>query len=225
LLATALLAPEVAPRRLRLLPRATDNTIRHRVPRWLSESSARIQLVKTRRACETSSLRIRLKTLRSQPGAGDEVFHDRTDGSFREGAEFGWIVTEDDKGKGPPIAQGSDNLGSQPTAFDAEQAAMKRAMPWFQGSEKQQMTIHSYSTSAIGRAGHTAAGPGQGIARNVRNMVCNLQVMSRTVDRVWVKGHEGKPGNEKADVFSGKGCRDTWALQSHVHRKPETLEF
>jgi hypothetical protein len=48
------------------------------------------------------------------------------------------------------------------------------------------MTIDSDSTSAIARAGHTGAGPGQEVACNIREMVCRLR--GRTVNLVWVKG-------------------------------------
>jgi ribonuclease HI len=98
------------------------------------------------------------------------------------------------------------NIGDQQTTFDAELAAIERVIDWFQGAGQQHMTVHSDSTSAIARAGHTGAGPGQSVARNMRNMVCSLRNRGKTVDLVWVKGHEATPGNEKADVLAGKAA-------------------
>jgi hypothetical protein len=60
--------------------------------------------------------------------------------------------------------------------------------------------------SAIARAGHTGAGPGQNIARNIRNMVCALRGKGKTVDLAWVKGHQGTPGNGKADALAGRAA-------------------
>jgi ribonuclease HI len=66
------------------------------------------------------------------------------------------------------------------------------------------MTVHSDSTSAVARAGHTGAGPSQSVARSIRNMVCSLRGQGKTIDLVWVKRHQGTPGNEKADALAGR---------------------
>jgi ribonuclease HI len=40
-------------------------------------------------------------------------------------------------------------------------------------------------------------------------MVCELRGQGRTVDLVWVKGHQGTPGNVKANVLAGKTAEKT----------------
>jgi hypothetical protein len=37
-------------------------------------------------------------------------------------------------------------------------------------------------------------------------MVCNLRGRGKTVNLVWVKGHEGTPGNEKANALAGRAA-------------------
>jgi len=68
------------------------------------------------------------------------------------------------------------------------------------------MTIHSDSTSAIARTQHEGSGPGQGRAINIQSLVRTCRRAGKTADIVWVKGHEGTPGNEGAGVLAGKAA-------------------
>jgi hypothetical protein len=157
LLASALAAPEGTPKRLLLPPKATDDSRRHRIPRWFSEANDNNRLVKEGRQVETSSPRVRLKPPWTKPRDGADSYHAWTDGSFRGAAGLSWLITTDNKGEGPVIAEGARNLGGQQTAFDMEVATIEQAVKWFLTSNRdhRHMTIHSDSTSAISRAGHT----------------------------------------------------------------------
>jgi hypothetical protein len=72
---------------------------------WFAEATDHNRLIKEGRQFEISSPRLRLKTPWSKPKLKrpDRTYHARTDGSFREAAGLGWIVTQDDKGEGMAI--------------------------------------------------------------------------------------------------------------------------
>jgi ribonuclease HI len=206
-------APEGTPKRLLLPPRATDDSGRHCIPKWFAEASDNNRLIKEGRQVEISSPRVRLKTPWSKAKANSQTCHAWTDGSYREAAGLGWLITRDQKGEDPVIAQGARNLVGQQTAFDAELSGIEQVVRWFLAQRRnlpyRHMVVHSDSTSGIARSSHTGAGSGPKTARNVRNMVCEIRGQGKTVDLVWVKGHQGTPSNEKADVLAGKAASKT----------------
>jgi hypothetical protein len=106
---------------------------------------------------------------------------------------LGWVITGDDIGEGPTISQGARTLGTRQKAFDAEVAAIEEAVKWFGSSPYLHLTIHSGSTSAIVRAGHSSAGPGQQLAKRIQSMVAYLPQQYQTAEITCVKATPGRP--------------------------------
>jgi hypothetical protein len=102
---------------------------------------------------------------------------------------MGWIVTKDAEGRGDALAEDSRSLGPIQTAFDAEISAIEGAVYWFlhNGGERKALVVHSDSMSAIARAGHTGAGPGQEHAIRIQRWVTAMAKTRRrrTVELVW----------------------------------------
>jgi ribonuclease HI len=106
-------------------------------------------------------------------------------------------------------------------AFDAEATAIEEALKWFRPSPYLHLILPSDSISAVARAGHPGAEPGQYLARRIQNMVAQLTYQFQTAEITWTKGHAGTPGNERADARAGKAAgKVVWSsIVSLAHTK------
>jgi len=121
------------------------------------------------------------------------------------------------------FTEGARNIGDQQTnrpPSTRRPAVIEQVLERFlRKSNSHHMTIRSDSASAIARAGHVGAGPGQSRAINIRSLMHECRTRGKTADIAWVKG-EGTPGNERADVLAGKSRRESRLLKSRVHGTP-----
>jgi ribonuclease HI len=110
-------------------------------------------------------------------------------------------------GKGPAIAEGAKTLGTRQTAFYSKVAAIEAALCRYRQSQYGHMVIYD-SQSAIARANHSGAGPGQGRAKSIQEIIVHILLQDeRTVNVEWVKGHARIPGNERADALAARQPR------------------
>jgi ribonuclease HI len=224
LLASVLAAPRDTPKRALLPASAENDSSRRRLSPWFQGASGKGGLIIEGQQMERIRPLPRDRTPWAPPAKPEDAIHAWTDGSFRTSAGMGWVITKDPQGRGDALAQDSKSLGPIQTAFDAEVTAIEGALFWYLNNRNTSpsLVIHSDSTSAITRAGHTGAGPGQEHAIRIQRWVTalNKATRKRTVDLVWVKGHAGTPGNKRADVLAGRaaekiGTHTTMSL-SHI---------
>jgi hypothetical protein len=187
LLVSAMAAPTHSPKRRLLPPSPEDDSSRHRKSKWFSAAANR--WIKEGQPVERSTPRYRRATPWATPENPNPTCHAWTDGSFRKSAGLGWLVTEDDMGKGTIIAQGFKTLGDKQTAFDAELTAVQAVLLWYQDNyiAHRHLIIHSDSQSAIARAEHSGAGPGQRMARSIQKILVDILRQGRSANIIWVK--------------------------------------
>jgi ribonuclease HI len=191
---------------------ANEDSGRRTVSGLFDEASSQGRLVKDGRTVEQCRPQRRQSlTWLPLPAPVEGTCYAWTDGSYRNSAGAGWLISADPEGASPALASGSKVLGAHQTSFDAEITAIELVVRHWESAPGmrrfQRMIIHSDSTSAITRMTHTGAGRGQATAIRVReSLLATFARDSRAVGIQWVKGHSGVPGNERADQLAGRAA-------------------
>jgi len=121
-----------APKRTFFPSPAEDDSGRHRISRWFQSATTHGKLLREGQNIERSIPELRQRTPWSDPLTAGGVCHAWTDGSLRQSAGFGWLITLDDTGTGTAVAHGTKTLGNKQTALDAEVGAIEAVVRWHQ---------------------------------------------------------------------------------------------
>jgi ribonuclease HI len=110
--------------------------------------------------------------------------------------------------KGYEINCGSDSLGKNQTAYDAEVAAIDEGIKAVSKSQQafKHLSIFSDSTSAIAHVKPNKTGPGQSRATKVIRYIQRLKAQGKTASIDWVQGHNNDPGNNRAGELGGQAA-------------------
>jgi hypothetical protein len=139
----------------RVIPHPPPTTLPARgSPPGVQGTSNEGKFVKDERKIEITKPRQRLLSSSiSIPETPKYTIHAWTDGSFRESAGAGWLVTRDADGRVPALVRGMKVLGTEQTPFDAEVTAVEAVVRWMvqrvvsnPDLEFRHMVAHSDST-------------------------------------------------------------------------------
>ena len=128
-----------------------------------------------------------------------------TDGSAEAGSENGgnaWVATRGDPGSPEVFAEGSSRGARYTSSFDEELAALSQALDWAADAGPPRPLAFSTDSKSLLEAIESAQ-------PNTNGIRTKLRALGEEVHLVWVPGHSGVPGNERADAGAGAAasCR------------------